>query len=390
MKKKDFLSTIGDIDENFIEEAESYRRRSPARRLKYGAAACLLIGLLCLPLFGGEAEPDKGAEKEKVTLSDLPALTIERRYAKENKRERKISSPSELEDGNPWSEDMELETLPVYANTSFDPDEPAASVSDEELNRAIEDIAQKLDMDVENISYFRASGQEGDSSGAYEAEAATDRGRISVISSCSAVIEFEESLTLPEKYRVSAAARTRTQAEAATVYLLERFGGLMDFEEPETSVRVEYDDEGNALWHCMGYDGSDSRKEEVINYNLKQMSFFLDENGDLKTIVMVDNLACGEEIEEYPLITAEEAEALLRKGDYTGGDGELPKDVRIKKCRLIYLAGQSYNIFMPYYAFDVRAAGGDTDSETGFMRYETYYVPAIPEKYIADISESEN
>ena len=277
MNKKDFLSAMGDIDDRFIEEAENYSRSDAKKWLKYGGlAACLLICALCFSLFGGKPESNKETNREKVTVSDLPVLTIERRYASNDTRERRVSAASGLEDGNPWSEDVEIDTLPVYENTTFD----------------------------QNIRYSRKK-EEKNLDKSFKAEAETAEGTITVYSSHLAIVEYSESLTLPEEYRVPTSVMTKEQAQKVTDYLLEEYGEVMGFENAKGTVQVEYDEQDNARWYLMGYESAEDQKEEVLNYNLKRINFVLNQEGDLEAIVMVDNMACGREIEEYPLITTE-------------------------------------------------------------------------------------
>lgn len=384
MNKKDFLSAMGDIDDRFIEEAENYSRSDAKKWLKYGGlAACLLICALCFSLFGGNPESNKEANREKVTVSDLPVLTIERRYASNDTRERRVSAASGLEDGNPWSEDVEIDTLPVYENTTFDQNDTPASVSDGELETYINDIAESAEMNVESIRYSRKK-EEKNLDKSFKAKAETAEGTITVYSSHLAIVEYSESLTLPEEYRVPTSVMTKEQAQKVTDYLLEEYGEVMGFENAKGTVQVEYDEQDNARWYLMGYESAEDQKEEVLNYNLKRINFVLNQEGDLEAIVMVDNMACGREIEEYPLITTEKAEEMLRE-NY---EGKFTEESQIENIRLIYLAGEEYSLFLPYYAFDVRASEGGDSGEGNLVNYETYYVLAIPEQYVVELPKN--
>ena len=238
-------------------------------------------------------------------------------------------------------------------------------------------------MNVESIRYSRKK-EEKNLDKSFKAEAETAEGTITVYSSHLAIVEYSESLTLPEEYRVPTSVMTKEQAQKVTDYLLEEYGEVMGFENAKGTVQVEYDEQDNARWYLMGYESAEDQKEEVLNYNLKRINFVLNQEGDLEAIVMVDNMACGREIEEYPLITTEKAEEMLRE-NY---EGKITEESQIENIRLIYLAGEEYSLFLPYYAFDVRASEGGDSGEGNLVNYETYYVLAIPEQYVVELPKN--
>ena len=173
-------------------------------------------------------------------------------------------------------------------------------------------------------------------------------------------------------------------AEKTTEYLLEQYGALMGFSNPKASVRMFYDEEKKPHWILSGYDCGENLQEQIVSYNLKRMRFELNDEGQLTGIMMMDNLASGKKIEEYPIITSEEAKLLLRRGKYVAGNTEAPSLDDIERFSLIYLTGPQCNIFMPYYAFDVRI-----DEEDGLICYSTYYVPAVREEYLSKMPETQ-
>ena len=69
-------------------------------------------------------------------------------------------------------------------------------------------------------------------------------------------------------------------------------------------------------------------------------------------------------------------------------EGKITEESQIENIRLIYLAGEEYSLFLPYYAFDVRASEGGDSGEGNLVNYETYYVLAIPEQYVVELPKN--
>ena len=406
MKEDKLLSLIGDIDDEYIKEAAEYKIEIEKEKkvkpvsfwVKYGslAAACVLIVVIAasglLPGQGNTADSvidGQGAQTEKT----LPTLAVENYEAKVKEPEKKIGNPSKERSGNPWEQDAELDSLPVYENMAYvGESDGAAVVSDSTLNEEINQIAEQVDATVSNVEYSKASVSEDESPSSessgeqnvFKAVASTDLGTITVTASNFTKIEYSTPQTLPAQYTVPAEELTDEIAEKITEYLLDEYGNLMDFSNPKASVRILYKEDGSPVWIFAGYDDRDNLKEQIVSYNLKRMRFELDEYGQLTAIVMTDNLASGEKIEEYPIISEETARTLLNEGKYISNKAG-PPAAEIENATLVYLTGPECNIFMPYYAFDVYA-GEESD---GLIQYSTYYVPAVKEEYLNKMPDAE-
>lgn len=406
MKEDKLLSLIGDIDDEYIKEAAEYKIEIEKEQkpkavsfwVKYGslAAACVLIVVIAasglLPGQGNTADSvtdGQGAQTEKT----LPTLAVENYEAKVKEPEKKIGNPSKERSGNPWEQDAELDSLPVYENMAYvGESDGAAVVSDSTLNEEINQIAEQVDATVSNVEYSKASVSEDESPSSessgeqnvFKAVASTDLGTITVTASNFTKIEYSTPQTLPAQYTVPAEELTDEIAEKITEYLLGQYGALMNFSNPKASVRILYKEDGSPVWIFAGYDDRDNLKEQIVSYNLKRMRFELDEYGQLTAIVMTDNLASGEKIEEYPIISEETARTLLNEGKYISNKAG-PPAAEIENATLVYLTGPECNIFMPYYAFDVYA-GEESD---GLIQYSTYYVPAVKEEYLNKMPDAE-
>ena len=90
---------------------------------------------------------------------------------------------------------------------------------------------------------------------------------------------------------------------------------------------------------------------------------------------------------DYPIITAEEAEALLKDGHFATSCMPVTPDFsKIAYVELVYRGG-SDTYFMPYYRFLVDITGWSEYEEKlpGMHKYGAYYVPAIDGEYITDM-----
>lgn len=416
MKKKELISLIGEIDDKYIWEAERFSKEDneksqiperPVYRHRWLkplslAAACLVV-CTAFALLSHDWNGQDSAEKNQ---KQLPTLEVEQYMAKIAEPEKKRGNPVEERNHSPWSEDAEVDTLPVFENVAYagGAEGDSVSVSREILDQEIMTAAESAGLHVDEIRYIE-TGEDDDeitdentqdsmgedsktgdntqteskaSATACKAVADTDNGTIMTIGCRFTKIAYEEAQALPEEYTVEKTNLTDGKAEEITEYLLEQYGEMMGFANPKANVYCYYDEDGSAVWNFAGYDGCEELKDQIVSYNLKQIRFQLDEEGRLTDIVMMDKLACGKKIEEYPIISCEEAKTLLSKGEYIAGSQEPPSLENIESSGLVYLAGPECSLFMPYYAFDVRVEG----EENELIRYNTYYVPAVREEYL--------
>lgn len=409
MKKEDILLHMNEIDDTYIKEAADFkpekqhmqRKRMQKRWIGYGslAAACLLICVLgavqLLPSFEQDGKKPLGESDSNTATEEtdnLPTLSVERYATKEEEPKKKLGNPSDQKDGNPWEEDTEVKSLPVYENVAYagEADQKAVPVSDGILDKKLRAAAVEMNMTIDGIEYERKDvADDGEAAEnalqkAFKATAHTDDGDITVTYNNLTEIKFAQPKSLPKEYSAADSEMDSVSAEKTTEYLLEQYGALMGFSNPKASVRMFYDEEKKPHWILSGYDCGENLQEQIVSYNLKRMRFELNDEGQLTGIMMMDNLASGKKIEEYPIITSEEAKMLLRRGKYVAGNTEAPSLDDIERFSLIYLTGPQCNIFMPYYAFDVRI-----DEEDGLICYSTYYVPAVREEYLSKMPETQ-
>ncbi len=416
-----FLSAIGDIEDDFIAEAAAYTPRKQKERnrrvWKYGGAlaACLIVTVVtCAALMPSE-KTSGGDPLPETKAADLPLLTIEERQetGQAEKRTKKLPAEDDTDrdkaQNAPWTTGAGVEALPVYSNQAYgtvvaseDEDrqngENSAArrktVDPSELSDRVLMTAAAAGIDAEpadvTVTDENAAGIDG---GHFVVKAENGQGSVQLTLDNKALIRFSQSVKLPEEYRVPADQRSEENMEKTASWLLSEYSRLTGFESSEASVEAFWQ-EGGQKWILSGCETAGDVKSQIVSYNLKRVFFQLDEEGNLSSIFLRDYAACSEEIEEYPIISRQEAETLLEEGEYVTKCGySMPGTAYIRRVSLVYLAGENYNIFMPYYAFDVQlpaGAGGDgsVSADTFTEEYVdcgTYYVPAVKGEYIANM-----
>ncbi len=90
----------------------------------------------------------------------------------------------------------------------------------------------------------------------------------------------------------------------------------------------------------------------------------------------------SEKIGDYPIITTDEASELLESGYYITTVPEVMGEV--VSMELIYRTGMSDDYYMPYYRFLIELP--EAERENGLKSYGAYYVPAVEQQYISDLT----
>lgn len=400
------------IPKNRAESSRGERRR---KLWRYGGvlAACLVVAVVTwASLMPSEKDPVGNPLPQEKTAK-LPLLTIEEKQDAQpaEKRTKKLpaASDSVRTDANPWTEDTQVEALPVYSNQAYgavvakddgdgNGDRAEKAVDAEELSDRVMTAAAAVDMEMEpeDVVVGGDGADYGRSGDRFDAWAETEQGSIQVTLDHETLIRFADSVELPEEYRIPAEQRSDENMAETAAWLLSEYSQLTGFEDGRGSVESYWRD-GEQKWVISGCEKEDDIQSQIVSYNLKRVFFQLDDQGNLSGILLRDHMACSEKIEEYPIITESEARALLAQGEYVTDCGyDMPGTEYIRRVSLVYLAGERYNIFMPYYAFDVQlpagaadeggdtADGGDVFLE-GYVDCGTYYVPAVKGEYIANM-----
>ena len=97
-----------------------------------------------------------------------------------------------------------------------------------------------------------------------------------------------------------------------------------------------------------------------------------------------------EKLGDYPLISVAEAKEKLLDGQYqTSVPVPMPGEKYIAKVELVYRSGPKEETLLPYYRFYVELQDGNgwqMTQSNGLKTYGAYYVPAIQDDYISNLS----
>lgn len=313
----------------------------------------------------------KNESTDSSTLSpdtDLPTLEIgahDGGYGYEGYLAHDIS---ELVNANPWNENISLAALPVFRVKN--------DTSENKLEELITATAGKL-----NLKGFNSFTNDGDAVFS-ESESikitATDIGIF---------VYFKKAESLPERYNFGYYASYKDMKKSAG-YLKNKYSAL--FKDGKYILNLyggDCDIYGRQSYHISFYKDSDDIVQKIINYNFYKTYFTPNDNGELEHISIVSpNL--GDKIGNYPVISTDKAKELLYDGKYvTSSPTAIKKSDKTAQTELVYRFAPWEKYYIPYYRFFVaeESTGNESLKKQGFKIYCAYYVPAVEEKYIANM-----
>ena len=429
MKSKRILEKIGDISEDYIAEANPIKQRKRTWVKRGALAACvalaafIFIKVIPINLIGPAPEqhdlPILATEQDDQPLlateqDSLPMLAVSEESGDGMGFEGYMAFEiSEIVNDNPWTETMEISTLPVYQNLlSSDEDYHGLGADLEKMKELLLNVASRLDLDVDNLEITDNTPDEETQAAITEKFAQTgenvpegyfsptavmieDNGiKVEVDQQLTAKISFDPAVTLPDEYNFTHYA-TYEQVAAVAEYLKENYHGLIGMDNPQANIfggdysllfGEDVDTYGAQQAQSYGiefYDASGDNTNQIINYNFTRVAFYNDDDGKL-FLARVFQPDLSEKVGDYPIITADEAKALLGNGNYiTSVPVELPGLEYVAKVELIYRTGGMEQFFMPYYRFYVELP--DMERDNGLKTFGAYYVPAVEGTYISNM-----
>ena len=367
MKEQRLAEALNEIDENYL---HALSEEKPVKKRKYlpylAAVACL-----CLVVFGAMLFR-RGQQRL------LPQFSSAVQYAGGGFEAECLYDPSSLHSANPWSEDAELNSLPVYENLAYtDGSGAPVCLSEEAMRRLAEETAVSLGTQIQST----ALDLHRDSPLCLQAE--TDLGKIQVWGDGAVRFAFSEPLELPQDLG--------TDPTEETLLYLARNYPWIDLKQPVAEVEQSYNFYGEAtLDSCRLYDGSGELSARILSYYFGSYSFHFTEDGKLESFSKTNDLRYSAKLlGDYPIISAEEAEQLLLEGSYFSSvpaselkTGEIRTE-DIVKAELIYRSGNLSQIYQPYYCFYVQLQGSYLQAE-GLQSVGYFYVPAVEAQYLTD------
>ena len=412
------LDAIGDIDESLIPELyEKDKKSSGMVFYLIGGlcAAAILVTAIAIPTFRKNAEAlSLYASINETKISDATSGTekidMNVLFGAMGAGEIMAEDISELDDNSPWSEDMDITKMPVLRNDAFIDDMGMLGgmelyLDEDQMIAIANNAAKALRLEITAINVVKA-GECIEVSDPDEAEkienkiesvdaTCSDGSTITVYGDGSVRILFENE-AIPSKYSFTYSSTTDSQAAEVLDYLIKEYGAFTGFIEPKGYSCVEKNIYGEDDRSYYIYDSAEDIREGILNHDLAYASFSPDEDGKLYCIWIKNAYCSSTYIGDYPIITVKEATDKLLNGQYYSAvfadeyfkDGLIPSG-NIVRVQLKYRSvGEKY--YIPYYEFyvamDSETIKEDFDLPDGTRLYGTFYVPAIEDEYIDNLS----
>lgn len=401
MRSEDISSAMNGIDENFIESAGEIRKpkAKKSRLIKYTAAAAVFALIVSAGInalttnspisndsgndfpFNSNGETEYGAKLPKLIFEQSGTVA----YGWESYLAYDIS---ELENGNPWNEDMVFEALPVYRNTSYNEAGIAyPGIGEEAMLEKLNAITGGEHGEIEYSyigDYTSGTGIPDDFVDSIEAVIGDTTIEISSNGNIVARYNNYDGVSLPDEYSFTYSETTDGEAFETIVYLYENYGDIIGVAEATFVTCGDYTFSGEFNRNYRIYDFSGDEINDMLNFGFNEVQLAPNDEGKLMLIRVNDKLSCAEKIGDYPIISAEEAASLLIEGSYiTTVPYEMPGEKYIARVELIYRSGIGENIWMPYYRFLVELP--EMALENGLKSFGAYYVPAVEMEYISGL-----
>lgn len=396
MKIDQLIDALQEIDDTFIAEAADglmdKQKVQKSHIIKWSsfavAAAVLLlvtiVGLLPERTVGPSEEQPPSLVQEPEDL-DLPKIAIVEHLADGmGYMAYEAYDFSELKNSNPWSEDMEIEYLPVYKNpweldgmfTSPIRDEEAMW---EELYR----IAELLDIDTDNAVIKDSRVSPEDDSHLY-ISLETEAIRMEVDETMDVSIFFDEKVVIPNVEVTEGYENDYEDHLKMAEYLAEQYSFLLDMENPQIEVGGGGRSfSGTQNWWISIFEGAgDTIEERLVNYFFRNVNFSAD-NGQLSHIGF-DEVTKADKVGDYPIISLEKAREKLAKGEYlTSVPYDMPGLDYVAGVELVYDTHILQDYYVPYYEFYVEIKQDSQEAANlGLKCYGVYLVPAVEEQYL--------
>ena len=396
MRGNELLDKMGLIDPAYVEAADAVRKKKKfPRRMWGGVAACFAVMILAGTMLL--------KQNESGFSTDLPKLTISENVEGMGYEGYLAYDVSELVNANPWKEDAEITTLPVYQNVlTYDKYLFVASGADfTKMREFLLEVADRLGLDPKHLTVtddepneaakkkliekFQEVGDTVPEGYFVPTRLVMDAEgiKIEVDQAMTATISFNPAVSLPGEYNFTYHA-SYDDTVAVADYLKNKYRDLIGFDNPQVDIYDgDYNIYGEQSYSIAFFDAGDSDIEKIINYNFNRAVFYCDDNGEL-FLARIYQPDLSKKLGDYPIIDSEQAKELLLDGKYISTvPYELPCAEFIKKVDLIYRTGQYEEYYMPYYRFYVELP--EEEQENGLKMYGAYYVPAVESRYISNM-----
>ncbi len=388
MRGNEFLDKMAFVDARFVEEAD---KKPPVKKQRW-TRWCAVAAIFCLAAFGTFSFWNSGMEVQPTPLLEqiiIPELAI----SGMGYEGLMYHDASEMDNGNPWNENLDITTLPVYRNNAYDASGAGVpkGLDEEEMYSLLDSTVSALGAKTISIEVITNEGctGEGEEPVITELLATTDIGTIKVYAHGEIVYYLpDDGMVLPDEYRFTVRNTTDSEACETITYLTNLYGELLNVKEPAAVSWGSYNIYGDYNRRYTVYETCGNDVEDILNYNFCSVSFHPvvsnDGNTKLWFIRINNDLSVAEKIDDYPIISVREAKERLLAGNYqTSVPYEMPGEEYIVKVELKYRTGPLEQTLIPYYRFYVLLPEEKRDNE--LQSYGAYYVPAIADEYIANM-----
>ena len=342
-------------------------------------AACLAVllgvGFLFFPRSSPDVPDPVPTELPTLPVSMGPSLGG---YGFEGYYVRDIS---DLKNTSPSQIGSLPDTLPVFRNaTGGYPLQAATEEYKAKMLTLCRSVAGRLGWDAENMTVVW-----DERNGGLVPTTVTATGADGV------KIEVDQFMTVtisyPDRNRPFSenVLPTYDDAHKLAEKLLAEYRDLMNFANPQICITGGYYNiDGEQSYDIAFVETGGTQTEELLEFFFHGAEFFCNEDGEPRII----RLRCtdlSDKVGDYPIITAQQAQAQLVAGHYITSCGwEMPGEAYIRKVELVYRTGEYDEYFMPYYRFYVELL--EEAPVEGCMHLAAYYVPAVAEEYLAPLS----
>lgn len=379
MNGNEFLDKMSLADPAYVEEADRPVKKRMAWR-KWGAmAACLAVllgvGILFFPTSTPNVPEPVPTELPTLPVSMGPSLGG---YGYEGYFVRDIS---DLKNTSPSQIGSLPDTLPVFRNaTGGYPLQAATEEYKAKMLTLCRSVAGRLGWDAEKTAEVWEERSDGLAPTTVTATGA-DGVKIEVDQFMTVTISY------PDRNRPFSenVLPTYDDAHKLAEKLLAEYRDLMNFANPQICITGGYYNiDGEQSYDIAFTETGGTQTEELLEFFFHGAEFFCNEGGEPWLI----HLRCtdlSDKVGDYPIITAQQAQAQLVAGHYITSCGwEMPGEAYIRKVELVYRTGEYDEYFMPYYRFYVELL--EEAPVEGCMHLTAYYVPAVAEEYLAPLS----
>lgn len=379
MNGNEFLDKMSLADPAYVEEADRpVKKRTTWRR--WGAmAACLAVllgvGFLFFPRSSPDVPDPVPTELPTLPVSMGPSLGG---YGFEGYYVRDIS---DLKNTSPSQIGSLPDTLPVFRNaTGGYPLQAATEEYKAKMLTLCRSVAGRLGWDAENMTVVW-----DERNGGLVPTTVTATGADGV------KIEVDQFMTVtisyPDRNRPFSenVLPTYDDAHKLAEKLLAEYRDLMNFANPQICITGGYYNiDGEQSYDIAFVETGGTQTEELLEFFFHRAEFFCNEDGE-PWLIRLTCTDLSDKVGDYPIITAQQAQAQLVAGHYITSCGwEMPGEAYIRKVELVYRTGEYDEYFMPYYRFYVELL--EEAPVEGCMHLAAYYVPAVAEEYLAPLS----